>query len=632
MEKKNGELKSQKKMTYFCYLRVSDDWYKASIETQQAIIDKTFAKEKEEFEFQYISEVKSWYKGEREKFNNIIKLLENDSELPVDKRQYKWVIVFKTDRLSRNDDDFAKVSKLLAKWYVFKSATETIENTPTWKMLLRILAAFAVYESERLSNRVTYAQIHNIVLGKFHKLWGNLPFWYKKQLHAIWKVPEEVKIINKIYTLYLSIIQKGNDQYLDQIKAFLKGKNTKSIVKAITYCIQKEFNDYLTTYLKDYVKQKNKKIVEKRAEEIQNNQLTKLLTDMVDPDEEIEVIEADSKDNDYTETIQWYSKEESLVYNILKNSGKSTVRYNGYMKRKIKIWDELVRSYVGYLIERPYEYEFLKIENPENAHVWYSLDFIVEDKNLKIVDSFLYELVEKKKQIDPLFTIKTRSKNDQIIKQKKSLFYDILWQKDNAWKLKRTTVSYAKGVHINYKTNKYDISEKKLLDAIQKTWAFEAFWVQIKTNKWIWKEIYDSMLTITNKRLQQYQARWVMLEHIISELEFYRNSIDDWEEKENITTSLNAYFKDLRRNNKQKEQIQNESLLIYEAFEKIFAWSFHKLDKAHQKAWYAAIFEKIELLPNKKLVIHLKYYIAKLITWDPIRTFEWNLSQNQKNT
>jgi DNA invertase Pin-like site-specific DNA recombinase len=60
--------------------------------------------------------------------------------------------------------------KLLDAGYEFISATETIENTPTGRLLFRMLSSFAVYESEKLSNRQSIAKIHNLILQKFDSL------------------------------------------------------------------------------------------------------------------------------------------------------------------------------------------------------------------------------------------------------------------------------------------------------------------------------------------------------------------------------------------------------------------------------------------------------------------------------
>jgi len=60
-----------------------------------------------------------------------------------------------------------KLTNLLNAGYSFISV---IENTPTGKMLFRILAFFAVYKNERLGNRMSYSYIFNLINKNYHKI------------------------------------------------------------------------------------------------------------------------------------------------------------------------------------------------------------------------------------------------------------------------------------------------------------------------------------------------------------------------------------------------------------------------------------------------------------------------------
>ena len=232
---------------YFIYTRVSDDSYEKSIDNQKEILLKLAEKDwiyEENIEFK--SEVmssKKWSK--RDEFEDMLEALEKDEKKYKWKpefRKYWWVYFFKIDRLSRNDADFQKIFNLLDAWYLFKSATETIENTPTWRLLFRMLSSFAIFEVEKLSSRESVAQIHNILLKRFKNLWWKIAIFWYKIMDKTWNikvVEEEKDIILDIYEMYRqskewvlekkltykNIFNKINEKYDWYILKYLKEKS-----------------------------------------------------------------------------------------------------------------------------------------------------------------------------------------------------------------------------------------------------------------------------------------------------------------------------------------------------------------------------------------------------------------------
>ena len=219
---------------YFLYTRISKNDYEDSLNNQKDILLK-IAKEKNISDDCLVihEEHKSWSKSiDREKFNEMVAALKKDSVLPETKRQYGGIIFFKIDRLARNDKDFNTLLNLLDAWYAFISATETIENTPTWRLLFRMLASFAVFETEKLSSRQVMAKIHNIVNKRFASLWWNAGIiWYKKsdKKDTSFSVDiDQAAIIKLIYVVYCE--HEGSLSYKElftEVDSLLDGKLTK---------------------------------------------------------------------------------------------------------------------------------------------------------------------------------------------------------------------------------------------------------------------------------------------------------------------------------------------------------------------------------------------------------------------
>ncbi len=224
---------------YFLYTRVSNDDYDKSIDNQSHILLK-IAREKwilKDIVKPYYEEHQSWMKdSDRPCFEDMIKKLEFDmkeSGKNIDKRKYWWILFFKIDRLARNDKDFERLLRLLDAWYEFISATETIENTPTGRLLFRMLAWFAVYESEKLSNRQSIAKIHNLILQNFDSLWWDMViFGYQLKDGKIQLNNAQANIISRAYDLFIE-------------------SNWKLKYRDMFEKLDKEYNWELTKYLKE---------------------------------------------------------------------------------------------------------------------------------------------------------------------------------------------------------------------------------------------------------------------------------------------------------------------------------------------------------------------------------------------
>ena len=202
---------------YFLYTRVSNNDYEKSIDNQKDILLK-IAKDKniEISNLTILEEHQSWSRWkERELFEEMMKKLEDDlkaSGKNIDKRRYWWILFFKIDRLARNDKDFERLLRLLDGGYEFISGTETIENTPTGRLLFRMLASFAVYESEKLSNRQSIAKIHNLILEKFDSLWWDMViFGYELKDGKIQINESQSHIIARAYDLFIE--SNGKTKY-----------------------------------------------------------------------------------------------------------------------------------------------------------------------------------------------------------------------------------------------------------------------------------------------------------------------------------------------------------------------------------------------------------------------------------
>lgn len=230
---------------YFVYMRISDDDYDKSLENQEDVLKKVaedngIQREK----CTLINETKSWSrKSERPKFKNMIKTLKEDREKHksnVENREYGGILFFKIDRLARNDKDFESLLAILDAGYKFISATETIENTPTGRLLFRMLASFAVFETEKHGSRQSIAKIHNLIKKNYKSLWGDLSiFWYEKlekdeskKTKPVKQIKKQAMMVRRIYDLYIENWgKKQHTEIYEEVDKEFKWALTKYFIK-----------------------------------------------------------------------------------------------------------------------------------------------------------------------------------------------------------------------------------------------------------------------------------------------------------------------------------------------------------------------------------------------------------------
>ncbi len=110
-------------------------------------------------------------------------------------RDFELVLVYKLDRLSRNNYDMQVLMKEFQSYNVeLRSITEWFENqTAAGRLQLNNLAAFAQFERERIIERVSEGMQHKGKSGGFTG--GPPPFGYMNVNRELVQNPAEVKVI-----------------------------------------------------------------------------------------------------------------------------------------------------------------------------------------------------------------------------------------------------------------------------------------------------------------------------------------------------------------------------------------------------------------------------------------------------
>ena len=608
---------------FFVYLRVSSSNYSTSIETQLDIIKKRILwyevdwqiiqdwgwvvrdlwRVIEDGDLLIIKEQKSWYKKiweenieTRPEFSRMMEQLEEDSKEKKMFRKYWWIIFFKIDRLFRNDVDWTRILTLLKKDYQLISSTETIENTPVWRMLFKMLWAMAVLESDKLSNRISYSIIYNFIERNFHKLWWTLWFWYRVKKYKDWKnskiiiEEKEKKIINKIYSLY----------------------NKWSLVKDITNVINNEFNWYLTHYLVEKKKKDNKKDLEKleKIEEQEDIIDEDLFSDELDLDSQKEIIRLNKYiDDEIDEDLskKWYTKEENLVYNILMNYKKHNIRYNWYIVKEIKIPDELIKNYILSIKDKINNYDWLEIKD-EIITTGNSIIFIsYEPSFILMEDEYEYEYVEKNLKIRELE--RKVWENTQEMLQKESLFYDILFYITDK-NYQKTTI-YSQKKYINYSGNFFSKSQVKIENAIKQSWIIEKI-IENKNLNLIKGQVIAMAKRYQIKSIKEVAWRILYLERVIEDRKF---NIENTEDEDNIKMQnkiLKMEIIELKKLNDRKAKIEIDSLDLANSFLDLFKKWFFEKDTRVRKEGYRVFFEKIVMNRDMTLTIVLNDFVAEI--------------------
>ncbi len=371
---------------FFFYARVSKEWeYDDSLNQQIEILRWVALRNKHTVEdIDIIKETESWNKWDRKKFDEMLKKLFNDSKKPLNKREYGWIYIFKLDRLSRNYNDFSKVEKLLDLGYKIISATETIENTPTWRLLFRMLWSIAIYESEKLSNRQIYTRITNSIHKNFKELWFKLIFWYEYKDKKIQICEKQQEVILKVYHIYLELIKKPKISKSEKYKIIWQrlDNNDKLIIKHFLLKIKRQH---------DSIKSLDKKIFEE-------------ITD----------------------------KEENFIKNIILNEHE--IKYNWNLTIKVSVKDDLIVNYIKNLKEKEKDNNYdLEWDN----EIWWFIKLRFFFNNLCVVDNNTYKNVHEdkrkynNKKIDENWEINIENNINKIWKYSDLLFFiNSDWKKE----------------------------------------------------------------------------------------------------------------------------------------------------------------------------------------------------------
>lgn len=543
---------------YFLYARVSDPRYEESIESQFSVLENLAIRDKiDENLIIKKSEVKSWYKsGERDVFNEILKELINDAKINTrpEKRKYWWVYFFKVDRLARNDEDFTKIFDLVDKWYIFKSATETLENTPTWRLLFRLLSWFAIYESEKLSNRESITQLHNLVNERFRSLWWESIFWYYKykknnensineeENQKIKKNLKEAQIIKDIYTTF------------DKNKEWIFERNLT--YKDIFEIIDKKHDGYLSKHMK------NK--------------------------------------NRHT------PNDESLISTILKN--ESMTKYNWIVEREFEVKDSLFKSYVEVTKNKENNNWTLNWINLVGAKIkffrYYQDLVIIEDSLYKKVQDYM---LERKNVGSEKWEKKYNSLFEWII----FLKHDNNFYQASQYLTPKGTYQY-RWIHSR---EKVEISEKKVEKEIIYSWYVEKI---LSAEQHIIEKLMEwvkmSLRIENNKDLQK--LRWKMVLYK-NEIEYYTYELLD-ESKTAKDADYNLWYKKhyeflIKETEEEIKSIEEWSNLFIEKIIKLFSIKDFELeDEYTRRDFYLVFLDKISYNEKKEIILYPPKFLQEL--------------------
>ena len=142
----------------------------------------------------YKDEGHSAYKGNRPAFNQMLKDVKHN-------KNWRGLVVFKFDRLSRNLEDFIKLETLLKNNNMdLASVTEPMLNNYLGKYMVRDMQNRAILYSEELSFRVKLGFRKKMQMGGY--IWGKVPYGFK---HVNWyAIPDDEKaeIISFVFENY----------------------------------------------------------------------------------------------------------------------------------------------------------------------------------------------------------------------------------------------------------------------------------------------------------------------------------------------------------------------------------------------------------------------------------------------
>ena len=171
-----------------------------SIDAQKEFL-LSYAKSKEFTEYEYY--VDGGYSGKDLNRPEIQRLIQDVKEHKID-----TVIVFKLDRISRSQKDtLYLIEEVFNKYGVgFISMKENFDTTsPFGKAMIGVLSVFAQLERETILER-TRIGIKKRAEDGYWRGGGKIPFPYKYDMEQgiLIPIPEQVEILNKMISMYLS--------------------------------------------------------------------------------------------------------------------------------------------------------------------------------------------------------------------------------------------------------------------------------------------------------------------------------------------------------------------------------------------------------------------------------------------
>lgn len=525
----NKEYISEK--IYFIYTRVSKTWeYDMSLEDQKKVLidlaNKNWHK--------YIIIEEKWSGKEtniRKEFDKMMRILLEDSKLKKENRKYWWIYVFKLDRFARNSIDFTRWEALLNKNYRLISATETIENTPTGRLLFRMLSSFAIFESEKLSNRQKLSTIQNLMRRNLRWLWWSINvFWYQFVSNNKWK--------NKRSDDYELVIKDKESALINRIyDLYIKYSNTEN------------FTVYISTEEKKY-----KKI----WEDLKNQE--RLLIKIKNTGENLKKVE---------NLITPWTEDLKLIERILKNVW--SVKYNWNYYHSLHIWDELVINYINSIKKDDLEDVKLDWLNEVDSTIIFWFYF----NKLRIVPLSKYKLVQT-------LIKKNKNKSKKDWTKETNIIWKYSWiivYKNDEWKeisiktyLWRTwTIQYRLKNRPAWSKDKMNKSQK-ILDGIFlknkeiKNLKFDDKQIDFLRKKWV--EYAKSFL---DKRRRSLNANKMVYERVIRDYNYMlENSDYKFNEIQDLNEQKRVQIELLEKINTQIKNIQLMQTNLIDTFLNIF--------------------------------------------------------------
>ena len=119
--------------------------------------------------------------------------------------RFEIVVVAKVDRISRSMRDLLEMIAVLREHGVeFASVGQQFDTSePMGRLTLHILGSFAQFERELLVERTRGGHLHR--LRKSDWSCGPVPFGYRKVDGKLVEVPQEAKVVQRIFSLFLNL-------------------------------------------------------------------------------------------------------------------------------------------------------------------------------------------------------------------------------------------------------------------------------------------------------------------------------------------------------------------------------------------------------------------------------------------